>query len=61
MNGVRRPLSASGLFQAPLAAIDRVGDGLFPSGVQSAGDWIMGSAYAGGPAGGGVIFRFKRD
>jgi hypothetical protein len=36
-------------------------DGLFVSGLRTAGDWIMGSAYAGDPAGGGVIFRFKRD
>jgi uncharacterized repeat protein (TIGR03803 family) len=36
-------------------------DGLFVSGLRTAGDWIMGSAYAGGPAGGGVIFRFKHD
>jgi len=36
-------------------------DGVFPSGVRTAGDWIIGSAYAGGPAGGGVIFRFRRD
>jgi len=36
-------------------------DGVVPSGVRTAGDWIMGSAYGGGPGNGGVIFRFRRD
>jgi hypothetical protein len=36
-------------------------DGVFPSGVRTAGEWIVGSAYGGGPGNGGVIFRFRRD
>lgn len=36
-------------------------DGLFPSGVRRAGEWIMGTTYAGGPGNGGVVYRVKRD
>jgi hypothetical protein len=36
-------------------------EGVFASGVRTAGEWIIGSTYAGGPGSGGVIYRFKRD
>ena len=52
-------LETTGAFTELKALSQAEGD--FPSGVRTAGDWIMGSAYAGGPGSGGVIFRFRRD
>jgi uncharacterized repeat protein (TIGR03803 family) len=59
MDGLLFRIESNGSF-AEIKTLTDV-EGVFPSGVRTGGDWIIGSAYGGGPAGGGVIFRFKRE